>query len=83
MTAIENKEIRGMTARLFYTIITSTVTMVAGLLFFYYGLKIEIVEVKNQNEIRKIEMDALKIQVNSIQIQVNDLISGRSKEDKK
>lgn len=81
MTSIENTELRGITARLLYAVIASTVTIVAGGMIFYYGLKFEIMDLKNQVTISKVQFDTLKVQVDKIQIQLDQLIA--DKQDRK
>lgn len=73
MTALENKELKGVTGRLIYAIILSTATIVGGGFAAYYGLKTDIMDLKNQNEIKQVQFNALKAQVDMIQVQVNAL----------
>ncbi|MGB4776418.1 MAG: hypothetical protein WBP45_14675 [Daejeonella sp.] len=82
MTAIENKELRGITGKLIYTIILSTTIIVSSGFGAYFGLKMDISAVKNQTELRQVEFDALKAQVNSIQYQLNELAKQQSKENR-
>ncbi len=72
-TTIENRELKGITARLILTIVISTATIVSGGFGAYYGLKSDIQEVKSQNEVKKVEFQALKVQVDAIQVQLNQM----------
>lgn len=50
MTHLENQAIKGVTIRLVYAVIGSTVIMVASLTGAYYGLKAEIQSVATTQE---------------------------------
>lgn len=66
MTALEEKEIKGVTVKLLYAIIVSTVVMVASVMGAYYGLK-------GQNDLTQLQVDVLKAQVGNIEIDQKEL----------
>lgn len=75
MTALENKELKGVTLRLIYTIIISTATIVGTGAAAYFGLKEDIRVVKSQTEVKQIQIDAIKTEINSIQIRLDKMES--------
>lgn len=73
MTSIENQEIKGVTAKLIYALVVSTFIICSFGFAAFYGLKMEMMALKNQGEIRQVEFDNLKNQVAANTIQIREL----------
>jgi hypothetical protein len=74
MTAIEHKELRGITVKNFAWTIVSTISIVASVMTTYFNLKSDINYQQNQNEtsqrITDIRLKVLESQVLVLQQQV-------------
>ena len=75
MTAIEHKELKGITIRNLLVTIASTASIVASVMTTYFQLKDDIHDIKTeqttQNKIYDIRLKTLELQVSTLQIQVN------------
>jgi putative exporter of polyketide antibiotics len=74
MTAIEHKELRGLTVKTFIWTIVSTISIVASVMTTYFNLKGDLTYQQNQNEtsqrITDIRLKVLESQVLVLQQQV-------------
>jgi hypothetical protein len=77
MTAIEHKELKGITLRGIVFTIGSTISIVSAVLGTYYNLKSDFLQTQNQNEIthrvQDIRLKVLEAQVVVLQQDVNEL----------
>jgi len=77
MTAIEHKELKGITVRNLVVTIVSTASIVASVMTTYFGLKTDIREIKTSQEtetrINNIRLKILENDVALLQKQVDEL----------
>lgn len=77
MTAIEHKELKGITVRNLVVTIASTASIVASVMTTYFGLKTDIREIKATQEtetrINNIRLKVLEDDVTLLQKQVDDI----------
>lgn len=77
MTAIEHKELKGITIKNILVTIISTASIVASVMTTYFDLKGEITEVRNKQEtterIQEIRIKVLESQVSILQRQVEEI----------
>ena len=73
MTPIENKEIKGITLRMIYTIIISTAFIVTAGVMGYTGIMKNIDTVAVKSNMTKFELDLLKVQVQNIEISQKEM----------
>lgn len=82
MTAIEHTELKGITIRNMIVTVISTASIVASVMTTYYGLKNDILEIKNSQEtetrINNIRLKMLEGQVTVLQAEITAI-----KENKK
>jgi hypothetical protein len=80
MTAIEHRELKGITARLLVVTIVSTASIVASVMTTYFNLKTSIQEVKASQEIEarvnNIRIKILENQVAILQTEVQEIQNG-------
>jgi hypothetical protein len=62
MTAIEHKELKGITLKNLLVTIVSTASIVASVMTTYFGLKTDIREIRNSQETQA-KVDNIRIQV--------------------
>jgi len=81
MTAIEHKELKGITVRNLIVTVLSTASIVASVMTTYFQLKDDIRDVRlkqeTQSRIDEIRLKVLEDEVDVLQQQVNELKSGR------
>jgi sensor domain CHASE-containing protein len=81
MTAIEHKELKGITLRNLIITIASTISIVMSVLTTYFNLKSDVNEVKTQNEITNrvydIRLKVLETEVSLLQQDVNEMRGGK------
>jgi hypothetical protein len=80
MTAIEHKEIKGVTLKNLYFTIIGTATIVASVLTTYFGLKGELTSFQADNnttkQITELRLKTLETQVSLLQTEVENLKKG-------
>lgn len=59
MTAIESKEIRGITLKVLYLLVAFSITATAGIMTSYFSLK-------NDNQLLSIQIEILKVQLRQL-----------------
>jgi len=77
MTAIEHKELKGITVKNLVVTIMSTASIVASVMTTYFGLKNDITEIRNEQNtearINNIRLKVLEGEVTLLQKEVDDL----------
>lgn len=77
MTAIEHKELKGITIKNLVVTIFSTASIVASVMTTYFGLKSDIQEIKSaqstESKINNIRIKVLEDQVNLLQKEVDEI----------
>lgn len=77
MTAIEHKELKGITIRNMVVTITSTASIVAAVMTTYFNLQSNISDIKNKQEtterVNEIRLKVLEGQVAVLQQEVQEL----------
>jgi hypothetical protein len=77
MTAIEHKELKGITLRNLIVTIVSTASIVASVMTTYFQLKVDIGNIRlnqeTQNRVNDIRIKVLENQVAVLQRQVDDI----------
>lgn len=73
MTPIENREIKGVTLRMIYTVIASTAIIVMAGFGAYNGIMKNIDSVAVKSNMTKFELDLLKVQVQNIEISQKEM----------
>lgn len=80
MTAIEHKELKGITLRNLIITVASTISIVASVMTTYFNLKSDLQEQKAQveitNRVYDIRLKVLEAQVALLQQEVNDKKGG-------
>ena len=81
MTAIEHKELKGITLRNLVITIGSTISIVASVLTTYFNLKSDMQSLQTQNEITNrvydIRLKVLETNVALLQQEINNEIGGK------
>jgi len=82
MTAIEHKELKGITIKNLVVTIFSTASIVASVMTTYFGLKSDIQEIKSsqstESKINNIRIKVLEDQVNLLQKEVDEIKMSKS-----
>ena len=82
MTAIEHKELKGITVRNLVVTVVSTASIVASVMTTYFGLKTDIKEIKATQEtearINNIRLKVLENDVALLQKEVDDIKLSRT-----
>lgn len=77
MTAIEHKELKGITLRNLIVTIVSTASIVASVMTTYFQLKVDISNIRlnqeTQNRVNDIRLKVLENQVTVLQRQVDQI----------
>jgi len=77
MTAIEHKELKGITVKNMLVTIISTASIVASVMTTYFNLKNDVNDLRNQQEtidrVNDIRLKVLESQVNILQQQVQEI----------
>ena len=77
MTAIEHKELKGITVKNMLVTIVSTASIVASVMTTYFNLKNDVNDLRNQQEtidrVNDIRLKVLESQVNILQQQVQEI----------
>ncbi|MDR3693361.1 hypothetical protein [Mucilaginibacter sp.] len=77
MTAIEHKELKGITIKNLVVTIISTASIVASVMTTYFGLRSDIQEIKSsqstESKINNIRIKVLEDQVNLLQKEVDEI----------
>lgn len=77
MTAIEHKELKGITVKNMFVTIFSTASIVASVMTTYFNLKSDVNEVRNRQEttdrVNEIRLKVLESQVSILQQQVQEI----------
>jgi hypothetical protein len=83
MTAIEHKELKGITVRNFIVTIVSTASIVASVMTTYFGLRSDVHDIKTQQEAQtrvfEIRLKIVESQVSVLQQQVNQIRTERTR----
>ncbi len=83
MTAIEEKELKGITLKNLLITLGSTVSIVSSVLLSYNNLKADITEVKNRQELADrlfdVRLKVLESEVSLLQADVKELKEGDKK----
>ena len=83
MTAIEEKELRGITLKNLLITLGSTISIVASVVLSYSNLKADITSVKDQQELAyrvyDVRLKVLESQVSVLQADVKELKEGKNK----
>lgn len=77
MTAIEHKELKGITVKNMLVTIISTASIVASVMTTYFNLKSDVNDLRNQQEtidrVNDIRLKVLESEVNILQQQVQEI----------
>lgn len=80
MTAIEHKELKGITLKNLVVTVASTASIVASVMTTYFGLKNDISAIKNEQNtetrLNNIRLKILESQVSLLQTEVQEFRSG-------
>jgi hypothetical protein len=83
MTAIEEKELKGITLKNLLITMFSTISIVASVVITYSNLKADITNVKDQQELAyrvyDVRLKVLESQVSVLQADVKELKEGKNK----
>lgn len=81
MTAIEHKELKGITLKNFITTIASTISIVSLVLTTYFNLQSAIQDVRSQNEVTNrvydIRLKVLETEVNELRQEIDNNKGGQ------
>lgn len=70
MTAIEHKELKGITVRLLFVTITGVVSIVISVMTTYFGLKSDISDLKNKQETQD---KLFEVRLKMVELQIAEL----------
>ncbi len=77
MTAIEHKELKGITVKNMLVTIMSTASIVASVMTTYFNLKTEMTELKDRQEttdrVNEVRLKVLESQVSILQQQIQEI----------
>jgi len=77
MTAIEHKELKGITVKSIVVTIMSTASIVASVMTTYFNLKTEVTELRDRQEtidrVNELRLKVLESQVGILQQQVQEI----------
>jgi hypothetical protein len=77
MTAIEHKELKGITVKNMLVTIISTASIVASVMTTYFNLKSDVSDLRNRqetiNRVNDIRLKVLESQVNILQQQIQEI----------
>jgi hypothetical protein len=77
MTAIEHKELKGITVKNIIVTVMSTASIVASVMTTYFNLKSDVSELRNHQQttdrVNEIRLNVLESQVNILQQQVQQI----------
>lgn len=66
MTAIESREIRGITLKVLYLLVAFSITATAGIMTSYFSLK-------NDNQLLNTQIEVLKIQIRQLDHRLDNI----------